>query len=200
MDKFNIRNILMMLLGITLVFALSSLLQDKTYLHPLQSSYLLEPISDNMILITSAGQTTDSYILQDLANDLRLNNLFMPETSSIEIEDLSAIIISVGYSEIGLSLHDKSFDDEYARIDALIKKANKQKLPIITVFLGGEERRNKKTDKLLSLVCSNSNYIITTAAGNFDDFIANIAKDNSIPISFVENIKDLSKPLASIFR
>ena len=153
-----------------------------------------------MILITSAGQATDSYILQDLANELRLNNLFMPETTSLEIENLSAVVISVGYSELGLSLHDRSFNDEYSRIRDLIEDAKETDLPIVTVYVGGKERRNRKTDVLLSLACSNSTYIITTSAGNYDNFISDITKENSIPISYVENIKDLSKPLASIFR
>jgi len=196
----NLRNFLMMLLGITLVFAMSSVI-DKNYSdEQLQSSYLINPLSDQMILITSAGQATDSYILQDLSNELRLNNLFMPETTSLDIENLSAIIISVGYSELGLKLHSRSFNDEYLRISKLIKNAEEQNLPIVTIFVGGKERRNKKTDKLLELTCKNSTYVITTSSSNYDDFISDVSKENSIPISYVRNTKDLSKPLASIFR
>ena len=200
MNTMNLRNFLMMLLGITLVFAMSSVI-DKNYSdEQLQSSYLINPLSDQMILITSAGQATDSYILQDLSNELRLNNLFMPETTSLDIENLSAIIISVGYSELGLKLHSRSFNDEYLRISKLIKNAEEQNLPIVTIFVGGKERRNKKTDKLLELTCKNSTYVITTSSSNYDDFISDVSKENSIPISYVRNTKDLSKPLASIFR
>lgn len=200
MNTMNLRNFLMMLLGISLVFAVSSIMDNDYSDDQLQSSYLINPLSDQMILITSAGQATDSYILQDLSNELRLNNLFMPETTSLEIENLSALIISVGYSELGLKLHDRSFKDEYARINKLIENAKEQNLPIVTIFVGGKERRNKKTDELLALTCKNSTYVITTSSSNYDEFISTISKENSIPISYVRNIKDLSKPLASIFR
>ena len=136
MNNINLRNFMMMILGITIVFSINAIMKNSTHEHQLQSSYLINPISDKMILITSAGQATDSYILQDLANELRLNNLFMPETSSLEIENLSAVVISVGYSELGLSLHDRSFNDEYSRIRDLIAKARENDLPIVTVFVG----------------------------------------------------------------
>ena len=91
-------------------------------------------------------------------------------------------------------------EDEYLRIQKLIEDSHQLNIPVVAVYLGGSERRNAKTDELIKITCTNADYIICTNAGNNDDYIGKIAESNAITISLIESIKDLTKPLALVFR
>ncbi|MBF4691955.1 DUF6305 family protein [Fusibacter ferrireducens] len=201
MLKFKVfRRLIMLFVGMVIAWGSIYYLNSTHDVQSLSSTYLSRPFSNNMLLITSAGQSTDTYILQDLANELRFNNLFMPEASSNDLAEISSIVIVVGYSEIGLKLHDKNIDDEYERVKTLIDEGFGQKLPIVVVYIGGKARRNAETDALLTLTCESANYIITTNSGNDDLFLTELANQNETPIAYINSINDLTKPLAAAFR
>lgn len=189
-----------MIIGMTIVWCSIYYLKSTYEVQPLSSTYLSKPFSNNMLLITSAGQSTDTYILQDLANELRFNNLFMPEASPNDLTEISSIVIVAGYSDIGLDLHDKNINDECERVKTLIDEGLSQKLPIIVVYIGGKARRNSETDTLLTLTCESADYIITTNSGNYDQFLTELARKKETPISYIDSINDLTKPLAAAFR
>ncbi|GAU78465.1 DUF6305 family protein [Fusibacter sp. 3D3] len=195
-----LRKPVMMMIGMAIVWCSIYYLKSAYEVHHLSSTYLSKPFSNNMLLITSAGQSTDTYILQDLANELRFNNLFMPEATPSDLTEISSIVIVVGYSEIGLNLHDKKIDDECERVKTLIDEGVSQKLPLIVVYVGGKARRNEETDALLTLSCEYANYIITTNSGNYDQFLTELAGKKETPISCINSINDLTKPLAAAFR
>ncbi|GAB6109624.1 DUF6305 family protein [Fusibacter bizertensis] len=194
------RKFFLIAFGVTAVFIINFLVTTDNSARISTNASNIQPISNEMLLITSAGQSTDTYILQDIANDLRLNNLFMPQATSNDLEDVSAIIIVVGYSDIGLKIQEKSYEDEYRRIKTLIEDGHQSHIPVVAVYLGGSERRNTKTDDLIKITCTNADYIICTNDGNHDDYIGKIAESNTITISLIESINDLTKPLALVFR
>lgn len=195
-----IRKPLMIILGMAIVWLTVYYIETSQDNNQISSTYLAKPFSNKMILITSAGQSTDTYILQDLANELRFNNLFMPEAYPSDLSDVTSIVVVVGYSDIGLALHDKSIEDESQRVKALLDEADKLSLPLIVVYVGGKARRNEETDMLLSLTCNQASFIITTTEGNHDQFLTDIARENSIPISYINSTTDLTMPLAAAFR
>ncbi len=201
MPKLHLlRKPFMIVLGMAIVWLTVYYIETSPDTSQISSTYLAKPFSNKMILITSAGQSTDTYIIQDLANELRFNNLFMPEAYPSDLSDVSSIVVVVGYSEIGLALHDKSIEDESERIESLLEEADKLSLPLIVVYAGGKARRNEETDRLLSLTCNRASFIITTTDGNYDQFLTSIARESSIPISYINSITDLTMPLAAAFR
>ncbi len=199
-NKVVLRKFLLIFVGFIIVFIFKLLITTDDSVSVSTNASFIKPISNQMLLITSAGQSTDTYILQDIANDLRLNNLFMPQATSNDLEDISAILIVVAYSDIGLKIQEKSYENERLRIQQLIDDGHKANIPVVAVYLGGSSRRGSKTNELLDLACSNADYIICTTDGNRDDFVGQIAKNNSITISFIDSINDLTKPLALVFR
>lgn len=194
------RKLFLIVIGVTAVFIIKFLVTTDDSARISTNASNIQPISNEMLLITSAGQSTDTYILQDIANDLRLNNLFMPQATSNDLEDISALIIVVGYSDIGLKIQEKSYDDEYLRIQKLIEDGHQLNIPVVAVYLGGSARRSEKNDELIKITCTNADYIICTNDGNNDDYIGKIAELNTITISLIESINDLTKPLALVFR
>lgn len=185
------------LLGIAMILIPYQLMQpDDSVIYT--DRFLTAPFDDDQVLITSAGQSTDTYIVQDAANSIRLNNLFMPEASSNDLSDVSAMIIVIGYSQMGLSLNDRTFSDEYDRVNSLLQ-SNQASLPVVAVYLGGSLRRNKQTDQLLELVASKSDVLISVTDTN-DDYIQYLIGHYDLSYMILDKLNNLSKPLASIFR
>lgn len=161
---------------------------------------LPRPIAEEMLLITSAGQTTDTYIIKDIANELRIHNYFMPQATDLDIEDINSIAVVVGYSDIGERLHEKTLEDEVERIEGLLKLADNQEIEVITFYIGGQHQRSTETDELLAIVCDASDYIVITEDGDYDHYITTIAEDNDVPMTIVDDVTNVSEPFASAFR
>lgn len=158
------------------------------------------PIAKEYALITSAGQNTDAYIINDIANKLMIHNFFMPQAKKEDLDSVNTIVFVVGYSNLGEKLHGMSYEDEKKRIVNLVSKANENKLIVITVFLGGKQQRNSRTEELLSIIAPESDYLIGTKAANEDGFLTDLAKNHRVPITIVNGVNDISEPFTSAFR
>lgn len=200
MNRQQLMRLLWVIFGILLVGLTHFLIPEKPVSSAHLSTYLSRPIANEMTLITSAGQSTDTYIVQDLANQLRLHNLFMPQATEEDLEAVSSVMIVVGFSEMGQRLHDKRFIDEKIRLEKILATIKDQDLPLILVYIGGKARRSRQTDQLLSMTCEAAEYIIATRSGNTDDFISDLARTHQVPIALIEHVTDLTEPLASAFR
>ncbi len=200
MKKTKILPAIYFLMGLLTIFLIVLVFKKEPSVNPTLANYTLKYMDDKSLLITSAGQSTDTYILQDTVNELRFHNLFMPQATVIDIDTTRAILVVVGYSEVGMKLHNKNFEDEYTRIEALIQQAEKTKIPIVAIYVGGKERRSAETDQLLELVVPQSNLVIATYSGNKDRKISGMANRYGIPISLINQSMDMTEPLASVFR
>lgn len=161
---------------------------------------LPRPIAKEGVLITSAGQSTDTYIVKDIANQLMIHNYFMPQAKSDDLQDINTIVFVVAYSPIGEKLHSTSFSDEKERIERLVEKSRIDNLTVITVLIGGKQRRNDRTDELLKLICKRTDYLISVREANSDNFLSKLAEENNIQITLVKSVNDISEPFASAFR
>jgi hypothetical protein len=161
---------------------------------------LPKPIAKEYALITSAGQGTDAYIINDIANKRMIHNYFMPQAEARDLAGVNTLIFVVGYSSIGEKLHGANYEDEKQRIIKLLEKAKEENLTIITVYIGGKQQREKRTEELLSLISPETDYLIGTKDANSDSFLSELAKVNRIPLTLINGVNDLSEPFASAFR
>lgn len=196
----HIKKISLILLGILIVFLLNDFIQSDNTIQYISNTYPIEPFSAELILITSAGQSTDAYIFHDMANDLHLNNHFMPEISTYDLRAYSSVVFVIGYSEVGMMLNEVSYEEEYTRITKILQTAEAEQLPVITAYLGSDERRSEETDALLKYIASKSDYILMTSDNGKSPFIDTITENGSIPLTCVNEVDQLSMPLASIFK
>lgn len=186
--------VLLFLLGLAIKSA-------QHYEHDLQNMPSLpKPIAKEMVLITSAGQSTDTYVIKDIANKLMIHNYFMPQSQTLDYEEINSVVFVIGYSEISEMLFDTNYEDEFNRIKQLIKESEKMDLKVISIFIGGQHRKDDQTIALLEFLGDHSDYIIATADGDRDQSLYKLAKDNKIPITIVNKLEDISEPFASAFR
>lgn len=161
---------------------------------------LPRPIAKEAVLIASAGQSTDIYIIKDIANQMMIRNYFMPQAKESDLEDINTLVFVIGYSPIGAQLQGISYEDEKERVEKLLEKAENKDITVLTVFIGGKQRRGQNTDELLELISSHTDYLIGLSDSNYDNLLSELAKDNDIPLTLVKGVNDISGPFASAFR
>lgn len=161
---------------------------------------LPKPIAREYALITSAGQSTDAYIIEDIANQLMIHNYFMPQAGSEDLKGINTIVFVVGSSPLGQKLTGLDNEGEKERIKELLEKSKSEKLSVITVYIGGKQRRVEETDELLKLICPYTNYLISTKEADYDSFLSELATENKIPLTLVGEVNGISGPFASAFR
>jgi hypothetical protein len=200
--KTNIKIFLSIAAILIVIFLLmnSSIFKTRTDTNILLLPSLPKPIAKEYALITSAGQSTDAYIVNDITNKMMIHNYFMPQAIEQDLEGIKTIVFVVGYSPIGIKLHKSSFEDEKNRISKLMKRGVKDKLAIITVFIGGKQRRDAQTDEILQLLSRNTDYLITTKDSDYDNFLSELAKRSSIPVTIADGVENITEPFASAFR
>lgn len=198
--KMIMKKILLALLGAVITMSIISWFKLLSYKEHKTNIYLPQPIANEKILITSAGQSTDTYIIKNIANELMLHNYFMPKAETVDLELVRSIVIVVGYSSIGEMLNDSSYKDEVFRVEKFVESVKAADMPIIMVYIGGKARRNPKTDYFLKMVGQASSFIISTHDGDYDDFIRKISAEKDIPLSLVKDIQEIKAPFASLYR
>lgn len=161
---------------------------------------LPRPIAEETVMITAAGQSTDAYIVKDIANQLMIHNYFIPQADHLDFEGIKTLVFVAGNSAISEKILDFTFEDEKARVLKLLKLASEKDLKIILVFIGGSQRRDEETEWFLEQIGEKAHYIISTSDGDRDQFLYQMAGDLKIPITLVNALDDISEPFASAFR
>ncbi|WP_099189454.1 DUF6305 family protein [Tepidibacter mesophilus] len=161
---------------------------------------LPRPIAEDKVLITSAGQSTDTYIIKDIANKLMIHNFFMPQAKDVDLEGVNTVVFVVGYSAIGEKLHGLTYAEEKKRIENLIQKLANRNITIITIFIADRENKNKETDEFLNITCKYADYVIGTQNNNNNSSLLELAKKYKFPLTIVEDVTGLSEPFVSAFR
>jgi hypothetical protein len=192
--------VIILIASITLLIMNITFIEKKRdgNVHSLPS--LPKPIAKEYVLITSAGQGTDAYIISDIANKLMIHNYFMPQAKESDLESANTLVFVVSYSDLGEKLHSTSYEDEKKRINELLKKSREEELVVITVYLGGKQQRGKRTEELLRLISPSTDYLIGTKEANSDNFLSDMARSYKVPLTLINGVNDLSEPFASAFR
>lgn len=161
---------------------------------------LPRPIAKAPVVITSVGQSTESYIIHDISNQLMIRSFFMPQVKTMNMKDVNTIVFVVGYSPLGMKLQDISYEEEKERVEKLLEDAEENELEIIEIVLGGEHKYDKKTEELVRIIGTEADYMIGLRNSGRDSILNKLAKDGDIPLTLVNGVNDISDPFASAFR
>ncbi|HYF83084.1 MAG TPA: DUF6305 family protein [Clostridia bacterium] len=161
---------------------------------------LPRPIANTPVIITSAGQSTDTYIIRDISNQLMIRSFFMPQARDVDLKDIKTIVFVVGYSSLGAKLQGISYEEEKLRIEKLLQKAKEDKLTVLTVVIGSEQLQDNKTEELLRLIGKQTDYLVGMRESSRASILIELAKDGDIPLTLVNKVNDISEPFASAFR
>lgn len=158
--------------------------------------YNMTAYPSEKVLVSSLGQSTDVYIVQNVIDKRRISSQFMPQAETTELEDISSAVFVVGSSELGMRLVDRAFDGEIARIDELVGYLKARDIPIITVYIGQDLRLNGPTWQMLDKVGSQSDLVISNS-WRVSDYL------RSYPVAeivTIEHLSELNVVFSSVFR
>jgi hypothetical protein len=90
--------------------------------------------------------------------------------------------------------------DEMKRAEDLIAEANKQKIKLIGIHAGGEDRRGEVSTKLIALVAPKVSYMIVREDGNKDGAFTKLSEQHKIPLTLIKATPELSEVFKALFK
>ncbi len=198
--KYKIFRAALLLILAVLLVLINMPFEDKNSPVVFTIPGLPRPIAKTPVVITSAGQNSDTYIIQDITNQLMISSLFMPQANDTDLEDVKTVVFAVGYSSLGAKYKDTSYEEEINRVKKLLEKAKKDKLTVLVVALGGDHADRNKTEGLLRLAGARADYLIGLRGSNSEIIMTELAEEENIPLTLVNSVNDVLRSFASAFR
>jgi len=158
------------------------------------------PKAELPLLITSAGQSPDLYQIAVLCKRTKIEGTSRTSATVEDMENIKTIIFAMGGSTKGLGAAGIDEDQELARIESLLDKAEKEEILIIGIHIGGVGRRGALSMKFIEPVSRRSDYLVVTKEGNKDGYFTDLGKELKIPLTVVEQPMDVGKILIELFQ
>lgn len=151
------------------------------------------------ILITAAGQGPDVTMVKILCQKAGLKFTFDKLAKPDQLKNHATLILVTGASSKGLGAANIDKDQEFSRVQSLIKSAQQAKMTIITMHIGGPSRRGKLSDDFNKITTENTHCLIIEKSGNKDKFFSKIATEKKIPVYLIDKKLDAIDILKQIF-
>ena len=160
-----------------------------------------DPVFEQPVLITSAGQSAEVQIASVLAKRAGIAATLdkLASAAVLQKDPPKTIILVLGVSMKGLGAAGLDTEEEKSRISALVKEASKQSIPILSLHLGGEARRGELSDALIEEYIPISSAVLFVKSGNSDFLLSSICQKHSIPWYEVGRAAEALAPLKKLF-
>lgn len=151
-------------------------------------------------MITNAGQGPGGKmgrLLVSRAGTLTEDEDFyyvdVPYAADVDARDYSAIVIVIGSTDKGLGATGITIDQEIARVDEVVARANEKGIPVIAVMLEKDKRSDVKTnsnERCIDAVCPHASWTIVTADVNTDGRYDAFKAENGTPLTILDSSMD----------
>ena len=159
------------------------------------------PSFDRPGLLTSVGQSSDIAIVKVMLNtQLKLGLDYKPLAQPADLAGMKSIVIVVGVSTKGLGAAGLDISKEMERATALVKAAKAAGVRILVMHTGGEARRGKTSNDVISLVVPDADGVVVVAAGNKDKLFNTLASKRSVPVVEVEKMAEAGAAVKTLFK
>ena len=152
-------------------------------------------------LLTSVGQSSDIAIVKVMLNtQLKLGLDYKPLAQPAELAGMKSVVIVVGASTKGLGAAGLDINKEMERATALVKAARAAGARILVMHTGGEARRGKTSNDVISLVVPDADHVVVVASGNKDKLFNTLAAKKNVPVVEVEKMADAGAAVKALFK
>ena len=117
----------------------------------------------------------------------------VPYAADVDARDYSAIVIVIGSTDKGLGATGITIDQEIARVDEVVARANEKGFPVIAVMLEKDKRSDVKTnanERCIDAVCPHASWMIGTADVNTDGRYDAFKAENGTPLTILDSSMD----------
>lgn len=142
------------------------------------------------ILITTAGQNVDGSTVASLLKRVKITDYFLDASinpATIDWSKYNTLIVVIGGSGKGLGSAGISISEEETRAKTVIDNAKANGKKVITMHIGGQDRRGANSIPFLPYAVY-GDLMIVNSNGNYDGYFTKLAADNNIP--FIETPKN----------
>jgi len=151
-------------------------------------------------ILTSIGQSADVEIVGTLCSkagiEVELNNTITADELS---SDCKTLLLAVGGSSKGLGAAGIDADQELARTEDLLAKADELGITVVALHTGGSARRGTLSDSFISPAFAAADIGIVVSEGDSDGLMSGILAGNSTPSAYVDQVADCIDTLKTLF-
>lgn len=151
-------------------------------------------------ILTSIGQSADVDIVGTLCNkagvEVTINNTISADELTA---DCKTLLLAVGGSSKGLGAAGIDADQELARTDALLKKADELDITVVALHTGGSARRGTLSDSFINPAFAAADLAVVVTEGDEDGLMAGLLGTNNTPSAYVEQAADCIAVLQNMF-
>ena len=151
------------------------------------------------VLVTSLGQSLDAFQVQLAVRRAGIKFKYDPRAEVDQLADVKTLFLAVGASLKGFGDAGITIKDELARAGHLLDAAKSRGIAIVVLHMGGEERRDVLSNQLIELTAPRAHQLIIREDSDADGMFAGIAKSGNIPLTVIDNVINLRKPLQEMF-
>lgn len=134
------------------------------------------------VLLTSLGQAADVHTMSVLAKRAKVPVKYITLATSDEVANVKTVIVNVGVSLKGFGSAGVNLETEITRGNAIFKAAKEKGIPVILTHIGGEERRDSMSNRLLDVAAPQADAYIVYERGNKDSYFNSVAGDKPMII------------------
>jgi uncharacterized protein DUF6305 len=151
------------------------------------------------VLVTSIGQSLDAFQVQLAVKRAGIAFQYDPRAEADKLVEVKTVFLAVGASLKGFGDAGITIKDELARTGKLLDAAKSNGTTIVVLHMGGEERRDVLSNQLIELTAPRAHQLIIREDSDADGMFAGIAKSGNIPLTVIDNVINLRKPLQEMF-
>ncbi|MDO5116309.1 MAG: DUF6305 family protein [Synergistaceae bacterium] len=150
------------------------------------------------IALTSIGQSSDAMMVKLVLRALKItpdyDSIMQPEALGSQ----KVLIMVVGGSSKGLGAAGIDKDDEIKRMAALCKIAEKKKIKLLMMHVGGEGRRGTLSDFFIKETIPHGDALILVDGANKDGLFDKLVEAKKAKILTAPNVNGTKAPLQEI--
>ena len=152
------------------------------------------------VVVTCPGQAPEGQMVKLILGRMKTPVKYDPFLEPKDLSGNKTLILILGGSGKGLGTAGVDLRDEMKRAEALIAEATRQKIKLVGIHSGGEDRRGDVSTRLIDLVAPKMSYIIVREDGNKDGLFTKLADQHKIPLTVIQKTQDLSDIFKALFK
>ncbi len=157
-------------------------------------------VADTPVLLTSAGQTADMQIVKILLERLNVPMTVKALARPDDLRGVKTLVIAIGGSSNGLAAAGIDADQEAARVQSLLARAQVLRVKILSLHIGGSARRGELSDRFILAVVPKSGHVIAVNEGNTDGLFTRVTAQSHVSMETVDRLSDIEAALRRAFR
>ncbi len=152
------------------------------------------------VAMTCPGQAPDGQMVKLVMGRAKIPVKYDPFLEPKDLAGHKTLIIILGGSGKGLGAAGVDIAEEMKRAEALIAEAQKQKIKLVGIHAGGEDRRGSVSTKLIDLVAPKMQYLIVREDGNKDGLFTKLSAQQKIPLTVVKQSPEMGDIFKALFK